>query len=271
MATGCPGPSPASTSRMFKLKYFQDLRYRKDRITLVVILSIAVILLAGAALLLHPKPPLPEGKSPSATIGNPRKEIDEAKRLFLSGDVDASRRVLLQVDLENAGSAEGWELAGILEEAVGNNPSALTQYTRGLGIRPSASLYWHRAHLLRQRGDFAPAMKDMDLAAAAAPRDITISNERLLLMVQAGHVDQANAEIKTLREHGGTDNAAAWIFGLCGVALQNGEYSEAKKILDVAKASVPPQIFDRMLKDPAIVRHMARPEIKKFYFSNLPK
>ncbi|MEI8313316.1 MAG: hypothetical protein WCH98_21410, partial [Verrucomicrobiota bacterium] len=171
---------------MQRFTYFQDLRYRKDRITLVVFLSIAVILLAGAALLLRPKPPQPEGNSPSATAGNSRKEIDEATRLFLSGDLDASRRILLQVDLQNANSAEGWELAGILEEAVGNNPSALTQYTRGLALRPSASLYWHRAHLLRQRGDFAPAMKDMDLAAAAAPRDVTISNERLLLMVQAG-------------------------------------------------------------------------------------
>ena len=237
---------------------------------MVVILSIAVILLAGATLLLRPKPTQPEEKSSSATIGNSRKEIDEATRLFLAGDLDAARRVLLHVDLGNANSAEGWELAGILEEAVGNNPSALTQYTRGLGIKPSASLYWHRAHLLRQRGDFAPAMKDMDLAAAAAPRDVTISNERLLLMVQAGLVDRANTEIKALREHGGTDNAAAWLFGLCGVALQNGEYSEAKKILDVAKASFPPPIFDRMLKDPALVRHMARPEIKEFYFSNLP-
>ena len=256
---------------MPQLTYFQDLRYRKDRITLVVILSIAVILLAAAAFLLRPKPTLPEEKSSAAKIGNSRKEIDEAKRLFLSGDLDAARRVLLHVDLQNAGSAEGWELAGILEEAVGNNPSALTQYTRGLDIRPSASLYWHRAHLLRQRGDLAPAMKDMDLAAAAAPKDITVSNERLLLMVQAGLLDQANAEIKALREQGGTGNATAWLFGLCGIALQNGEYSEAKKILDLAKASVPPQIFDRMLNDPAIVRHMARPEIKEFYFSNLPK
>ncbi len=238
---------------------------------MVAVLGLAVILLAGVAILLRQKPTPTEGRPPAAAAGNSRKEIDDASRLFSEGNPDAARRVLLQVDLERANSAEGWELAGMLEEAVGNNLSAMTQYTRGLAIRPSASLYWHRAHLLRQRGDFAPAMKDLDLAAAAAPRDITISNERLLLMVQAGLADQANAEIKTLRERGGTDNAAAWIFGLCGVALQNGEYSEAKKILDVAKASVPPQIFDRLLKDPAIVRHMARPEITAFYLSNLPK
>ena len=178
---------------------------------------------------------------------------------------------MLHVDLESARSAAGWELAGMLEEAVGNSQSAMVQYTRGLAIKPSGSLYWHRARLLRQRGDLVPAAKDMDLAAAAAPRDITISNERLLLMVQAGLADQANAEIKTLREHGGTENTAAWIFGLCGVALQNSEFSEAKKILDVAKVSVPPQVFDHMLNDPVLVRHMARPEIAAFYFSNLQK
>jgi tetratricopeptide (TPR) repeat protein len=256
---------------MRRLKYFQDSRYRKDRITMVIVLSLAVILLAGIALLLRPKPPLPEGKTPPAELGKALKEIDDASRLFSEGNPDAARRVLLQVDLERARSAEGWELAGMLEEAVGNNLSAMTQYTRGLAIRPASSLYWHRAHLLRQRGDLAPAMKDMDLAAAAAPRDITISNERLLLMVQAGLADQANAEIKALREHAGTDNSAAWIFGLCGVALHNGEYSEAKKLLAVSRASVPPRIFDRMLKDPVIVRHMARPEITAFYLSNLPK
>ena len=238
---------------------------------MVVVLGIAVILLAGAAILLHPSPPPPEGKSASAKIGNPQKEIDEASRLFLSGNLEAARRILLHVDLENASSAEGWELAGMLEEAVGNTPSALTQYARGLAICPSASLYWHRARLLRQRGEFAPAMKDMDLAAAAAPRDITISNERLLLMVQAGLADHANVEIKSLRENGGTDNSAAWLFGLCGVAFQNGEYSEAEKILDVAKVSVPHQIFDRMLKDPVMVRHMARPGITRFYINNLPE
>jgi len=242
---------------------------------MAVVLGLAVILLAGVAFLLHPKPPLPVGKvppaEPAAEAGKARKEIDEASRLFLAGDLDAARRVLLQVDLGRAQSAEGWELAGMLEESVGNSRSALTQYTRGLAIRQSGSLYWHRAHLLRQRGDFAPAMKDMDLAASLAPNDITISNERLLLMVQAGRADQANAEIKALREHDGTRNAGAWIFGLCGVALQNGEYSEAEKLLAVAKESVPPQIFDRMLKDPVLVRHMARPEITAFYLSNLPK
>jgi len=242
---------------------------------MVVVLGLAVILLAGVAFLLHPKPPLPDGKTPSAEAAaeaeKARKGIGEATRLFSKGDLSAARRALLQVDLESARSAEGWELAGMLEEAVGNSQSAMTQYTRGLAIKQSGSLYWHRAHLLRQRGDFLPAMKDMDLAAAHAPNDNTISNERLLLMVQAGRAGQANAEIKALRENGGTRNAGAWIFGLCGVALQNGEYSEAKKLLDVAKASVPPQIFDRMLKDPALVRHMARPEIREFYLSNLPK
>jgi len=242
---------------------------------MVAVLGVAVILLAGAAFLLRPKPPLPEGITPpadaAAEAAKARKGIDEATRLFSEGNLDAARRVLLQVDLNSARSAEGWELAGMLEESVGNSQSALTQYTRGLAIRQSGSLYWHRAHLLRQRGDFLPAMKDMDLAAARAPADMSISNERLLLMVQSGRADQANAEIKALREHDGTGTAGAWIFGLCGVALQNGEFSEAKKLLAVAKASVPPQIFDRMLKDPSLVRHMARPEITEFYLSNLPK
>jgi tetratricopeptide (TPR) repeat protein len=254
-----------------RLNCFQDPRYRKDRITMVAVLGLAVILLACVSILLRPNPAPTEGRPPAAAAENSHKEIDEASRLFLSGDVDAARRVLLHVDLESAQSAAGWELAGMLEEAVGNSQSAMVQYTRGLAIRPSASLHWHRAHLLRQRGDLAAAMKDVDLAAAAAPRDITISNERLLLMVQAGLADQANAEIKALREHGGTENTAAWIFGLCGVALQNSEFSEAKKILDVAKASIPPQVFDRMLNAPVLVRHMARPEIAAFYFSNLPK
>ncbi|MFZ4819869.1 MAG: hypothetical protein ACOYLU_14590 [Limisphaerales bacterium] len=101
--------------------------------------------------------------------------------------------------------------------------------------------------------------------------DITISNERLLLMVQAGLGDQAGAEIKTLSGRAGDGNTAAWIFGLCGVALQNGEFSDAKKLLGVAKESVPPKIFDHMLKDPVLVRHMARPEITELYLSNLPK
>lgn len=256
---------------MFRLPYFQDPRYRRDRIILVAIIGLAVVLLFGTFLLLSSKHPLSSGKPPSAEAADALKGIDEASRLFSAGDVNAARRVLLQVDLEKARSAEGWELAGILEEAAGNSPSALTQYTRGLAIKQSASLYWHRARLLRQQGNFAAAMKDMDLAAAAAPMDITISNERLLLMVQAGLGDQANAEIKTLSGRAGAGNTAAWIFGLCGVALQNGEYSEANKLLGVAKASVPPNTFDHMLKDPVIVRHMARPGIMEFYLSNLPK
>lgn len=234
----------------------------------MVTLGLAVVLLAGAFLLLNSNHPSSPEKSPAASA---RKGIADASRLFSAGDAAAARSVLLQVDLEGAHSAEGWELAGMLEEAVGNSPSALTQYTKGLAIKQSAALYWHRARLLRQQGDFTAAMKDMDLAAGAAPMDIAISNERLLLMVQAGLGDQAGAEIKTLSGPAGAGNTGAWIFGLCGIALQNGEYSEANKLLGVAKASVPPQIFDHMLKDPVIVRHMALPEISEFYLSNLPK
>ena len=51
---------------------------------MVVVLSLAVILLASVALLLRPKPPLPEGGSPSAAAGNSIKEIDVASRLFFS-------------------------------------------------------------------------------------------------------------------------------------------------------------------------------------------
>ncbi|MFZ4778099.1 MAG: tetratricopeptide repeat protein [Terrimicrobiaceae bacterium] len=250
---------------MIHLRYFQDSRFRRDRIRLVVTLILAATLLAGVGLLFLTRGEATTGK------GNDRKKIDEAVRHFLEGDLKAARGVLLRVDLEKARSAEGWELAGMLEEAAGKRESALAQYTKGLTIRQSGALYYHRARLLREQGDLASAMTDMDLAAARAPMDILISNERLLLMVQAGLVNQANAEIKKLRENGGSGSSGAWLFGLCGIALQNGEYSEARKILDVVRPSVPSKIFDRMLKDPVLVRHMARPEITAFYLSNLPK
>jgi tetratricopeptide (TPR) repeat protein len=196
--------------------------------------------------------------------------VDEAARLFLAGDLEGSRSVLLGVDLSRARSAEAYELAGMLEEAAGKSESARDLYTKGLAVKPNAALYAHRADLLRKREDFDAALADMDRAAALAPMDIGISNERLLLLVQAGRIGQADAEIKAIREREGTGNAGAWLFGVCGIALENGEYSEAKKILTLAKQSIPPKIFDRMLKDPVLIRHMTRPEITPFYLGNLP-
>lgn len=235
---------------------------------MVAVLGVATILLAGAALLLFSSLRQSTGNSTSA---NSREKISGALRHYQAGDLDSARRVLIQVDLENECSAEGWQLAGMLEEAVGNSRSALALYTKALAVTPSAALYLHRARLFRQRGDYVPAMSDMELAANRAPTDIAISNERLLLLIQAGCEGKASAEIKRLRELAGSGNADGWIFGLCGLALQNGEYLEAQKILSVAEASVPSQIFERMLKDPVIVRHMSRPEITAFYLKNLKK
>lgn len=226
-------------------------------------LGLAFVLLGGTAILLRPNH---AASARGDTSPDARKAIAEASRLLSCGDPAAARGILLQVDLEKARSAEGWELAGMLEEIAGNKGSAMKQYTRGLAVRESAILYLHRARLHRQGGEFAPAMSDMDLAEDRAPMDAAISNERLLLMVQAGLADRVSAEI---RAHG-SGSSGGWIFGLCAIAMQNGEYSEAGKLLGIARESVPQNIFDQMLKDPILVRHMSQPQIAPFYLKNLP-
>ena len=199
----------------------------------------------------------------------PDKIIKKALRSFLAGDNDRASELLARVDLAQAASPQAWELAGILKENAGDNRAALEVFSRGIAAAPSEWLFYRRAVLHRANGEFDLALDDMDRATANPPVDHLLSNERLLLLIQMGRQDQARAELQALNARNA--EPAGWIFGLCGMALQNGEYQEAGRLLTSGKQSANPTTFQQILKNPVLSSHQARPELMPFYFSNLPK
>lgn len=261
-----------------RVGFFEDPRFRRARMTFVGLFGMTVLVFVGIAIML-----LREAKLSSegdlteiepARVDlpeSPHKVIETAIHLSQAGNLAGAKKVLLRVDLEKANSAEGWELAGALMAAEGRTEAALSLYDKAIAIRPSSSLYYRRAHLLREHGDFDLALKSMELALALAPGDVFLSNERLLLLVQSGRKEIANDLIQALREQGSPGSSSPWILGLCGVALENGEFSEAKKTLSAGQAALAPEVFNQLLSNPVIVRHVSRPEISPFYFRNQPR
>ena len=188
---------------------------------------------------------------------------------FRAGDLRRAQNLLDEADLSRAGSPLGWELAGLLQEQSGRKAGALDFYSRGIAAGPSEGLYYRRALLYRASDDLELALADMDRALAISPVDIVISNERLLLLVQLGRKEQVSKELNALNSLG--IDARGRIFALSGIAMENKEFSQGASLLAAGKKSVPPQVFEQMLKNPVIFRHQARPEIIPFYISNLPQ
>lgn len=284
---------------MFQLNFFQDPRFGRDRIRLFKLLLVGLVLLAGAGILLFSPQNADRGNAtkpavlaqtggttstknlpPSDTVGGkslpntmpdgPEEKIDKAILAFSSGDVDGARKLLSEVDLQHHGSAAAWELAGLLKQADGDSKAAMNLYTQGLALSPSERLYYRRALLYRENGDLRHALEDLNKAAAHAPNDIMISNERLLLLVQIGRKDLADKELKALNARDAQSDPGGWIFALCGVALENGEYDKAGRLLGLGKKAVPAEVFEQMLKNPVISRQQTRPEILPYYIRNLP-
>ncbi len=202
-----------------------------------------------------------------AVPDNSRERIQAAVAAYQSGDRETARTQLAGVDLSRAASAPAWEVAGLLKEFEGDKRSAEDCYSRGLVLAPSAGIYYRRALLRRGDEDFPRALEDLDRAVALSPENIVFTNDRLLLLIQMGSKDRAGAEMKALSDRGGS--AGGWIFGFCGMALENGDYRKAASLLARAKKSVPPHVFAQMLMNPVIARHQSRPEILPFFFTNL--
>ena len=145
--------------------------------------------------------------------------------------------------------------------------AALNIYTRGIAANPSEGLYYRRALIYRGKEDFHRALDDMDRALGLSPVDIVISNERLLLLIQMRKTEQAGKELNELNSLG--MDARGRIFALCGISLENHDFSQAANLLEIGRKSVPSQVFEQMLKNPVIARHQMRPEIMPFYFGNI--
>ena len=262
-----------------KVHYLEDERFRHEHHVVAVAVAFIFLALAGIAvvfLLRHDDEKDPVYAAVSGAIApreetsdSPDKIIKKAIRSFLAGDNDQASQLLAGVDLAQAASPSAWELAGMLKERAGDSRGAMEIYSRGIAATPSEWLFYRRAILHRTSGEFDLALDDMDRATASPPVHHLLSNERLLLLIQMGRQDQARAELQALKARNA--EPAGWIFGLCGMALQDGEYQEAGRLLTSGKQSADSSVFQQILKNPVLSRHQARPELMPFYFSNLLK
>jgi len=259
--------------------YLEDPRFSHEHNVVTLAATLIFLALAGITVVFSlrhddEKPPVyaavPGGLPPQeATPDSPDKIIKKAIRAFLSGEKDRAKQLLAGVDLAQAASPLAWELEGMLKEDAGDNRAAMETYSQGIAAAPSEWLFYRRANLHRASGELDLALEDMDSATATPSVHYLLSNERLLLLIQMGRLDQARAELEALDARNA--EPSSWIFGLCGMALQNGDYEKAGRLLASGKQSVDPSIFQQILKNPVISSYQTRPELMPFFFSNLPK
>ena len=262
-----------------KVHYLEDQRFSHEHNIVALAGTLIFLALAGIAVVFtvrrdDEKPPVyaavPGGLPPQeAAPDSPDKITKKAIRAFLSGEKDRAKQLLAGVDLAQAASPLAWELEGMLKEDAGDNRAAMETYSQGIAVAPSEWLFYRRANLHRASGEFDLALEDMDRATAIPSVHALISNERLLLLIQMGRQDQVRAELQALDAR--KAEPSSWIFGLCGMALQDGDYQKAGRLLASGKQSVDRSIFDQILKNPVISRYQTRPELMPFFFSNLPK
>jgi tetratricopeptide (TPR) repeat protein len=259
---------------------FQDTRYTQARnLTILSVLSIVVVGCGVAALLwfdfLSEKTARSAevaasepSASPAPTPG-PKELFANAKTAYADGDLDGAREIMKTIDLPQLALPSAWELAGLLQSDAGHQKAAIEIYTRGLAAGPSAELFYRRGLLYRDAGDFDRALEDLGRATRLWPTDIAISNQRLLLLIQMGRQDQVREEILARTTTGVPAAPNEWIFGLCGVALEKGQYAEAEVLLANAQKSMNRKTFQLLLGNPVISRYQNRPEILRFFFTNL--
>ncbi len=182
-----------------------------------------------------------------------------------------AHQLIDQVDLDRAHSSSAWLLAGVLKEKSGDPSAAMELYSRGIASSPSSNLYYRRALLWRASGNFDSALLDLENVTHLDPGDFLASNERFLLLLQMGRKEQMLAELKEKNVGGNAVREASCVLGLCGLALENGQFSEAAKLLDHGKILLSPETFDQLLINPVLLRHQSNPAILPFYITNLPK
>lgn len=214
-----------------------------------------------------PVPAPPKVVSALPPVDPYQDRIAAAVKTFMSGDRSGARDLLDGIDLVKANSAPAWEMAGQLKEFDGDRKAAEDLYTRGIGLSPTGGLFYRRAVLRRTAGELPKALEDMERAVNMTPDNPVFSNDRILLLIQMGRKEQAGSEMKALSDRGG--DSSGWVFGFCGMALEKGDYGQAAKLLGLAKRSVPPEVFEEMLRNPVISRQQSRPEIMPFFFSNI--
>lgn len=268
-------------------KDFHDTRYKDARRLLIGSVAGVALTAGGLTALLwfsEPQttepakvvvraPPEPEPEpapTPEPTLSSTDR-FELAKRAFASGDLNKTREFVQEIDLVQLGSPFAWELAGFLQSHFGDKKAAMSTFTQGLASAPSAQLHYRRGVLYREEGDFEHAWEDFDRASRLDRTDFTISNERLMLLTQMGRNDQVREEILAQTTTGLPADIKAWVFGLCALALEKGQYPEAAKLLAFAQKNMDRQAFQRLLANPVILRHQNEPEIFSYYFTNIGK
>jgi len=196
--------------------------------------------------------------------------VGQALGAFESGDAALARKLIDRVDLSLAQPTSFWLLAGVLKEKAGDSSAAMDIYSKGIDSSPSPNLYYRRALLFRANGNLEAALGDLEEVVGEEPNDLLASNERFLLLLQMGRKEQMLAELRDKNSGGKSLREGSCVLGLCGLALENGQFSEAVTLLNHGKSLLEPTVFEQLLSNPVILRHQAHPALLPFYIRNIP-
>lgn len=273
---------------MFSLSYFQDPRFRRERIFWVLVIPLLIILLPGLVFLLYisqtEAPPTqtqevsaitaePPIDTPAGGLEEPPADptapwISAAEKACLANDKASAANLLQARSPTPEDSVLLWELTTRLQALVGDTNGAMETCRRGIRNAPSQGLHYQMALLLRQQGKLEPALEELNQALSLAPGDAVLSNQRYLLLLQMGKDEQVRGEITAQISTPLPPPANAWIMGVAGLALQKGQYAEAAQLLEQARQVMDAPTFQRLLESPVLSRHQNQPEIFPFFIRN---
>lgn len=259
--------------------FFDDPRYRQERILLVIVVPVSILLLAGVGTLLYfretrvKEPPrlltadrVVESEQ-DAEAAPKVEQLSAARTAFQEGDYAlAAQRLRAEFPggVESM-TPEALELLARIEEKLGNDGEALALYSRAIDSKPSGVLFYRRGVLHRKADRLKEAREDFDNAADLEPSDMLISNERYLLMIQMGDQPVVEEAIRLKMDLGLQSSKIGWAAALAAIALDKGNNDDAVMLLKALHSATDDQFFETLLANPVLIKYQNNPAVLPFF------
>lgn len=151
-------------------------------------------------------------------------------------------------------------LLGMVLGQAGNYEEAILLFQENIQEEPAnAGAYANLGEALRRAGRPREALEPLQKTVELQPESILYALKLRLARVEAGEDEEIGEE--TARQLQQNPPPADWLITAAAIALHREKWSEAKILLEQAKATFQPQLYGELMQDVAFSRHAEQPEL----------
>jgi tetratricopeptide (TPR) repeat protein len=202
-----------------------------------------------------PAPPKPVA-TPAVPTPSPEEVVKREKLDGLRKQIAESRDSAViaglaqEILLLEPEDAQAWNVVGQTREAQGDVKEAIAAYDRS-GASPSRTYYSYflKGRLLRQQGDMAGALANLEEARRLKTDSVILANLIMIFRLQAGQAEDVRSEVRVFQKSEVRANVDQWLFGAAALALQDGNEERAITFSRRFRNLVNPEIYKILISD----------------------